>query len=612
MNNFKSLRFSYLLAIALLSILFSCGTDEMVTTPNVDDPILEDDPVVFPEPSVVLTTSIHGHIIDVDEQPIEGAEVTCLSCATQMIMTTDSDGNFLFQDVDNKGNSAYISIEYPDMFQAFRRLGVLKDRFNYTEVKLKEKNSIGELDASTGGTLEHESEATVTFTDNSIVDTSGRPYTGAFEVYVDWINPEANDLNQNMVGDLSGIDENGEVQALSTYGMLTVELLDAQGNELNLIEGEEAVLKFPVPQSMLADAPATIPLWSYDEEHGYWVEEGEAKLVGAFYEGSVGHFSTWNVDTKGPAINVSGQVLLRSAGQEITPAYYHIFVCGETIGQRGGCLCEDGTYLFYNFPANEPFLIKVLDYCGELVHTESFNGFSEDEELSPIVINGGPDLELRRISGNAVNCDFDAVSNGLVNLELDSKTFTFPIVNGEFDRTVSICNDSEATMTLYDTDNLTYSDEIVFSSLGTDFTFGDVLICNDIDNYIQYSVDGQQELFSVDFSNQIFIEPVTNAAGQLESYYLFYDDFDANILQLYMDLGLNVTINQIIYVDDMQITVADDTLALVSWALNPEPIKIVMTEVDHTNKFYTGYFHGKVADFSGNEYEVSGSFRKTI
>jgi len=601
MNNFKSIRFGSLLAIALFTILISCGRDEIVVTP-VDN----NDPIVFPEPSAVITTSIYGHIIDVDEEALEGAEVTCLSCVTEMKMTTDSDGNFLFQDVENKGNSAYISIEYPGMFKAFRRFGVLEDRFNYTEVKLKNKDSIGELDANTGGTLTHSSTATVTFTGNSIVDASGMPYSGSFEVYADWIDPSAADLNQNMVGDLSGIDETGALQALSTYGMLTVELLDEQGNELNLLEGEEAVLKFPVPQSMLGDAPSTIPLWSYDEVHGYWIEEGEAELIGAFYEGSVGHFSSWNVDTKGEAINVSGQVLLRAAGQEITTAYYQVFVCGTTIGQRGGWLCEDGTYLFFNFPANEPFQIKVLDYCGELVHTESFNGFSDDEELNTIIINGGPDIELKRVSGNAVNCDFEAISNGLANLTIDNKTITFPIVNGQFDHTVTICDDIEVTMTLYDSDNLTFSDEILFSSLGAEFTFDDVFICKDVENFIQYSVNGVQEIFSAIMSDEE-LSLAISAGGPTA--HLVYNDINSNSRLLFLNLQNGSFVNEVFYTNDLQIRVSENILAYAFWTSDPQPIEVVLTEADLSNNIYSGYFKGKVEDDDGIEYQVSGSFR---
>ena len=487
-NNFNN--YSYLLAFALFAILFSCGRDEVVMTPLDDD-----NPIVFPEPAQVITTSVLGQVLSEEGLPLEGASVTCLSCITELSMETDSTGNFLFQQIENKGISAFISIEYRGMFKAFRRLGVLEDRFNYTEIKLQKKQSIGEVDATKVGTLIHESGATISFTENSIVDESGQRYNGTFEVVAAWINPEAQDLNQNMIGDLSGIDESGAIQALSTYGMLVVELLDPSGNELNLLEGEIAILKFPIPESLVATAPETIPLWSYDEENGYWVEEGEAQLDGNFYVGSVGHFSSWNVDTKGAAIDISGQIVIRAAEMEAIPAYFEVFVSGPSIGQRGGWLCEDGSFLFFNFPANESFRLEILDYCGNVVYQEDHQGYDESLMLSDIFI-AGSSVEFQSLSGSAINCEREVVNNGLVYLIVDEKFFVFPLAGGHFDFVIPVCENINATLQVFDIDNLTVSDPIMVTQIDATFTYDDIFICSGIQNFAQYSVNGVPFFFA--------------------------------------------------------------------------------------------------------------------
>ena len=104
-NNFNN--YCYLLAFALFAILFSCGRDEVVMTPLDDD-----NPIVFPEPAQVITTSVLGQVLSEEGLPLEGASVTCLSCITELSMETDSTGNFLFQQIENKGISAFISIEF--------------------------------------------------------------------------------------------------------------------------------------------------------------------------------------------------------------------------------------------------------------------------------------------------------------------------------------------------------------------------------------------------------------------------------------------------------------------------------------------------------------------
>jgi len=131
----------------------------------------------------------------------------------------------------------------------------------------------------------------VTLPPNGIVDGSGNIYNGTVEVFMAWIDPSSSSLSQLMVGNLSGVDNTGELKSLATYGMLNVELFDPAGNELNVKEGSAADLSFPIPASMMSAAPETIPLWSFDETYGYWVEESTAILSNGFYTGEVGHFS---------------------------------------------------------------------------------------------------------------------------------------------------------------------------------------------------------------------------------------------------------------------------------------------------------------------------------
>jgi hypothetical protein len=46
------------------------------------------------------------------------------------------------------------------------------------------------------------------------------------------------------------------------------------GEKVELAEGLPATLTFAVPASMKDQAPATIPLWYFDEDEGIWKEEG--------------------------------------------------------------------------------------------------------------------------------------------------------------------------------------------------------------------------------------------------------------------------------------------------------------------------------------------------
>lgn len=619
-DNFKSLSKGCLLVFVLLTVIFSCASEETgtITGPPEEEEVTDTTdtidttvttitpPIEFPEPTEIVTTTLYGQVLGEDDNPLEGAQIICKSCSPLIMSTTDAEGNFLMQDVENKGSSAFITVEYRDMFKGYRRMGVLENRFNYTQVKMKRREIIGQIDSELGGTLELASGATLTLSSDAVVNATGTAYNGPIDVYAAWINPESADLNQNMIGNLSGIDQNSAVQALSTYGMLTVELTDPLNNELSIADTTEAFLQFPVPESMLENAPNTIPLWSYNEEEGYWVEEGRAELIDGFYKGQVTHFSSWNVDTKGDAIDLSGQIYVRAGNSEITPAYFQVLVTGATIGQRGGWLCEDGSFLFSAFPAEEPFLLQVIDYCGQLVYEQTYDGFSSDESLDDIIIIGGPDLELHNISGSGIDCDMNPLANGLVKLVINDKTFLFPTDNGAFDYFVSVCSEFEATLEVYDSDNLLGSEKILFSNLDGSYEFYDVLVCGDIENYIQYSIDGEQVGFSVE---NFYVSHFIDKSGLLRSNNLHYNDVVNNEALLNMNLGLDIVENEIRYTANFTVKVGPGVAAEVSWGNNPD-FQFVMTSFDIANKKYSGYFNGTVTDMSGKSYEVNGSFRK--
>jgi len=192
--------------------------------------------------------------------------------------------------------------------------------------------------------------------------------------------PTDEDLAQLMIGDLSGINFQGNLVTLRTMGMIQVELIAEDGSELNIVPQLPATLRFPIPEEVRSAALPTIPLWSYDENGGVWVEEGEAFLNGNFYEGEVTHFSSWNVDFFMDPIEITGVVSFtveENTGAEgtIGGSFLQIYVSSERIGRKGGWLCDDGSFRFFNFPKDEVFDLTILSRCDDILFQETFGPF---------------------------------------------------------------------------------------------------------------------------------------------------------------------------------------------------------------------------------------------
>lgn len=105
----------------------------------------------------------------------------------------------------------------------------------------------------------------------------------------------------------------GTTRQIESFGALSVRFTDSSGQALQLAAGATATISIPLSAATVpANAPATIPLFYFNESTGYWVEEGSATLqqVGGayFYVGQVNHFTVWNADRIYETIFVNGCV----------------------------------------------------------------------------------------------------------------------------------------------------------------------------------------------------------------------------------------------------------------------------------------------------------------
>lgn len=473
--------------LAILILVQACGKEE-----NIDSN--EEHVVVFPKPGQIMNTVLTGRVTDEANLPISSAEVECLSCVPQQSVQTDEKGKFSFYKVDNRGNEAFLSIKKSGKFDGFRRFPLLENRINYTSILLSEKALLAKISGLEGGQKTHTSGAEIKLLPESVVDAEGTTFTGEISVFMSWIDPSSLQMNEMIMGNLSGVAADNSLMGLSTYGMLQVELLDENDNELNLKDGSSAELIFPVPQSILDNAPSTIPLWSYDETVGYWVEEGTAILESNRYVADVSHFSTWNVDSKFNPVDITGNVVLYSDNSEHGLSYFQVRLSGNSFNGVGGWLCEDGSFTFINLPSGEELTLEVFDYCDELVHRVSLNSLNESTDIGTIIIDDSSELEMINVSGNALDCDSSPLIDGLVFLNINDRTYDFPInSDGNFNFDIFVCPGFEASITLFNKVNNKPSNSLRLSGIGEAFKFEDIIVCDANEEFLLFSTIYEDE-----------------------------------------------------------------------------------------------------------------------
>jgi hypothetical protein len=136
----------------------------------------------------------------------------------------------------------------------------------------------------------------LTFEPGSFVSALGATYTGTVSV-----EAFQYDLNQPnpIPGDFGGIYQ-GKLVRLGTFGAFHLLPRDAQGQPLAMAAGKQASVSMPIQPGQLAVAPATIPLFHYDESSGNWLEDGTLTRSGNNYVGQITHFTVFNADTQFP------------------------------------------------------------------------------------------------------------------------------------------------------------------------------------------------------------------------------------------------------------------------------------------------------------------------
>ena len=456
----------------------------------VEEVDLERESITDVKPKEIINTNLRGTVFDENNQVVEQAEVQIKTAEGWQKKQTDEFGQFEFLDVRVKGASAFIKVSSPGKFEAFRRADVIRNENNYTELKLLERTIVGTINASSGGEVSASSGAAVRLPANGVVTQNGQAYTGNISVAMQWIDPTADDLHQRMVGDLSGIDIEGNEVVLGTFGMMNVELLDDQGNELQLDDEARAELTWPVPSERLSEAPQSIPVWSYDENLGTWIEEEVATQNGNTFTGEVSHFSSWNLDWKGPSILLEGQVTYNNGTGDILSAF-SVEVHSPLFGSRGGYLTPDGYFQFWRFPADEVFDLSIKNICGETVYEETYGPFSQNTDLGVIDISNT--IEETSVNGVAVDCDNSPIEGAIVQIETNSNRYFVEETgsDGRFDFTVPFCGSpTTAEVSIVDPEQGLISETQTITITSTaEVDLGNIRVCDQAAVFFQLNID---------------------------------------------------------------------------------------------------------------------------
>ncbi len=348
---------------------------------------------------------------------------------------TDPNGVFFLNNILVYDKLGYITITKPGFHQASRSFLPLETGSNRVNVQLLPMNQSGSFNAASGGTVTS-GLLQLNFPANSIIRSNGQPYTGTVRVYAAALDPTSPAMFDQMPGELLG-GMNDSLQLLRSFGMASVELRDANMNELQLANGVSASMTFNIPSTLQAEAPATIDWWSFDEVQGIWMHEGVAQKQGNQYIGQASHFSWWNLDVPG-TFNDMTLTVVSSNGDLVSGAMVELV--SPTMGMLTRYTNANGV-ISGRVPKNQDLELRIYLICSvtnnnwTLATTGNINSLD-----GPIVEGFQAELfNIYPIFGNVVNCQNQPVASGYVKMgplvHLTNETGQFTIQTcavGEF------------------------------------------------------------------------------------------------------------------------------------------------------------------------------------
>lgn len=355
---------------------------------------------------------------------------------------TDPNGVFFLNNILVYDKLGYITITKPGFHQGSRSFLPLENGSNRVNVQLLSLSQSGSFSAASGGTVTS-GLLQISFPANGVT-LNGQPYIGIVKVYSQALDPTAASTLDQMPGELLG-GMNDSLRLLRSFGMASIELRDDNMNELQLAPNVSATLTFTIPTTLLAEAPETIDWWSFDEELGFWMHEGEAVKQDSQYVGMASHFSWWNCDVPENFNDFHG-TLNSLNGSPISDAL--VSVVTDSIGTGSGYTNTNGEFSG-RVPKNQNLTLNIYFYCSTLnnwtlAHMEEFESLTAPIEIEVITNPNGN----YPITGTLVNCEGQPIESGYIKMG----PHIFLTNQGGF--TIPTCNTGIYSFRGYDISNL--------------------------------------------------------------------------------------------------------------------------------------------------------------
>ncbi len=482
--------------LVIITILVFSSCREDINETNTE--------IITTNPEINVVTRLIGKVIDEGGDPVSGVQVQ----AGAMSTSTDVEGGFTIESVVLRQGSGQVVARKNGYFEQVSKVSSQADQTAYQVITILNRGTAQTLNSSTGGTLNMGDGLTVEFPSNSLRFPNGTPYTGTANVYARYLNPTDEEFSNRLPADLVGIDKDGNTKALKTFAVFHLSIESASGGELEVDPNAGVEVVFPIDPALEASVPDPVPLWEYDLEEEFWLQDVDCYPVsGGNYQCTVGGSGTYCCCMPLDGITL-GMTVYNEDG---TPAEFVKVELDDANSYFvfGGYTTNTG-FIRGVIPENAAFTLMISDLCGNIVYTDNIGPYTESTTLGDINLPVNVEQFSINIQGVMIDCTSPPTVDGWINVRYPSYEKAFPILqDGSFDEDIFFnCIDfPDVELIAYSFQSVSQTDPVYHNQL-SDWNAGNMVACMTLTSELFIDANGTMVKMYPAHYKEVWSEPL--------------------------------------------------------------------------------------------------------
>lgn len=452
MKNRLLISLRLMVMLGMVTLMAQCRKDENSTQVIDSTLIMDNEEVSF----LIAVVDEEGQLLN---------ETTLMIANDAQLYTPNENNIYIIDNIDVPDIGRKFSVEKDGYYPQIKMLSGRSQSKNVMEViMIKESDDV---EINTGATGGIDGNGTLKLP-STLVNSSGEVYTGSVKVQSHYYDPDHSKYIQQAPGNMLGLNDLDEYVLLGSLGMYFIKLSNPEnGEELNIPNGSTARITFPVADSQLGYIPASIPLWSMDENLGIWIYEGEARLVDDEMIADVSHFSWWNCDLPYQFFPFCA-TFVTSNGEAVSGLHVNAYVNNQGFGND---ITDEEGKICGKLPKNE-----MVDFT--LIYNNNERGETQIGPFAEVPIDITIEIpSIPLVSGVAVDCNQMLITNGYGIATTDNGIVPI-FINSDGAFLYSLAEVNHSLMLVNQSNNEFESIDITASA--SDINLENVKICNQV------------------------------------------------------------------------------------------------------------------------------------